>query len=142
MNWTAKEKPKFPDRNVLCAYVIPNVLDKEYRFLDMWHFVTWKALRNEVLLTHDKGTSFKESFIALGEFTRCTSLYLVLRMSFSPRELSQWYGQETVLRQYLPALSFKHCYSWNLAVALKYPPPGTSWYVMKIYWSEVKCKEL
>ena len=30
-----KEKPKFPDRDVFCAYVIPNVLDREYRFLDM-----------------------------------------------------------------------------------------------------------
>lgn len=51
-----KEKPRFPDRNALSAYVILNILDEEYRFLDMWHFVTWKALKNEAFLSHEKGT--------------------------------------------------------------------------------------
>lgn len=55
-----EEKPRFPDRNVLSAYVILNILDKEYRFLDMWHFVTWKALKNEAFLSHEKETLKKK----------------------------------------------------------------------------------
>lgn len=47
-----KESPKFPGINVFHSRIIPNILDEEHRVLDMSHFVTWKALSNEIFLTY------------------------------------------------------------------------------------------
>lgn len=64
-----KEKPKFPDRNVFSAYVILYIHEKEYRFLDMWHLVTWRALKDKAFLSLEKGTKKKKkSFNILREF--------------------------------------------------------------------------